>query len=421
MTDPLPLVFRWGARSNIRDIVLLAAVAATLASFAFLLVRFSEPTPQLLDQARALAFTGRETMPFFQTGYVAMLAAGLRFGGQRGIFALQAIAYVADVLLAYVLVISTGAQRRAAIAAALVLAVHPYLVFNIKRIVDNNIAIPALLTATLAIAAVWRTKAPRTRGTVAAGLAMGFAMFARSNYAPLLLLMLGAFVVRGSWKEGTVATVIAITIVLAGNRLASGYWRLSPSEGGYTFYIGANPFTADALIRNYNPEPSLAAAAAADGLDFNGLQPYTFANSREVLFWRLGLIYVVRHPFDYFWLGVLKLLTLLRPDYRQVGQSMTASAPILILVQTLLALILPGWVVLRLILRHEVGLFDGIWAIPIVMVLLLAVVLVAGDPRYRLTVEAIAIIDSAWCYDAWRPRSLWPYLLISIVAEKPRP
>jgi steroid 5-alpha reductase family enzyme len=107
---------------------------------------------------------------------------------------------------------------------------------------------------------------------------------------------------------------------------------------------------------------------------------------------------------------VLKLITLLRPDYRQVGHSMTAPASILIVVQTLLALIVPLWVALRLMLRHQVGVFDGIWAIPIVAILLLAVVLAAGDPRYRLSIEVLAIIDAAWCYDAWsrRGRAMYP-------------
>ncbi len=401
------------AQSKARDISLLAVVAGAIALVALLMVRFSAPTPGLLDHARVFAATGRETMPFFQTGYVVMLAAGLLLGGEHGIIGLQAIAYIADVLLAYVLVISAGGSRRAAIAAGLILAVHPYLVFNIKRIVDNNLAIPALLIATFAIVTAWRNQAPRFLTVLGEGIAIGFAMFSRSNFALLLILIVAAFVVRGNWKQGFSAAAIAIAIVLTGNRVTGGYWRLSPSEGGYTFYIGANPFTAEALIRYYNPEPSLAAAAAADGIDFEGLPPYTFANSHEALFWRLGLAYVVGHPFDYAWLGVLKLVTLLRPDYRQVGRSMTASAPVLILVQTLLALIVPGWVVLRLILRHEVGLFDGIWAIPIVVILLLAVVLVAGDPRYRLTVEAIAIIDSAWCYDAWRRHAVPSFATVS--------
>jgi hypothetical protein len=213
-------------------------VAGAIASIALVTVRFSAPTPQLLDHARVLAATGREPMPFFQTGYVVMLAAGLLLGGERGIFALQAIAYIADVLLAYVLVISAGGSRRAAITAALVIAVHPYLVFNVKRIVDNNLAIPALLLATLAIIGVWLDEADRLRSALMAGLAIGFAMLARSNFAPLLILMIGAFAVRGNWRHGVLAAAIAIVMVLTGNRLASGDWRLSPSEGGYTFYPG---------------------------------------------------------------------------------------------------------------------------------------------------------------------------------------
>lgn len=327
------------------------------------------------------------------------------WGGQRGIFVLQALAYVGDVVLVYALVISAGGSRRAAILAALAIAVHPYLVFNIKRIVDNNLAIPALPLVTLVVAWVWRGRAQGWRGALLAGLATGCASLTRSNFAPILLLAAGAFVAREDWKLGVLAAAIAIAAVGATNRLASGHWRLSPSSGGYNFYIGANAFTAEALLRYYNPEQSLAAAAAADKIDFKGIASYTFANSHEALFWRLGLDYVARHPLEYLWLGVLKLITLLRPDYRQVYSSLTASALILIVVQTLLALIFPVWLAVRIMLRRDIGAFDGIWAIPVVAILMTAVFLVIGDPRFRLPVEVMAIVDTIWCWDVRRTRA----------------
>ena len=413
MNDPLPLAPGLAAAdeqaarqtaSSTRDVLLLALFASAIVSVAIVTIRFSEPTPGLLDHARVLASTGREPMPYYQTGYVVMLAAGLILGGERGIVALQAIAFIADVLLAYLLVVYAGGSRRAAVIAAIIIAVHPYLVFNVKRIVDNNLAIPALLLATLAIIEVWLNKAQRLSSALIAGLALGFAMLARSNFAPLLILVIGVFVVRGKWRHGALAAVIAIAMVLIVNRLAGGYWRLSPSEGGYTFFLGANPFTAGALIRDSNPEGSLAAAATADKIDFEGLPVYTFVNSHEGLFLRLGFEYIVHHPFEYLWLSVLKLVTLLRPDYRQIGGSMTAPALILIVVQTILALIVPLWVAFRLMLRHQVGVFDGIWAIPIVAILMLSLVIVTGDPRYRLPFEVIAIVDAAWCYERWSRR-----------------
>ena len=222
------------AQSKARDISLLAVVAGAIALVALLMVRFSAPTPGLLDHARVFAATGRETMPFFKTGDVVMLAAGLLLEGEHGIIGLQAIAYIADALLAYVLVISAGGSRRAAIAAGLILAVHPYLVFNIKRIVDNNLAIPALLIATFdryRMAKSGTEISYRARRGNRDWIRDVFAVKLRAASDPYRGRVCGA----RELEQALSAAAIAIAIVLTGNRVTGGYGALA--VGGRIYFL----------------------------------------------------------------------------------------------------------------------------------------------------------------------------------------
>ena len=388
------------------DLAVLGLVSALVASLAIRVVPFANPSPALLDEARAVVATSHTTMPFYQTGYIGLLAIGLRLGGLDGIFFLNAVAYVVSVLLTYALVTIVGGRRIAATLAALFVAANPYMIFNIKRIADNNLAIPCLLGLTLMVVWIWRG-GEGMRVVVTAGLIGGIAVVTRSNFAPVIVLALWPLLVRHRFANAAMIVVIALSLVLATNRSLTEHWRLTPTEGAYTFYIGANQFTANSLLREYNSEGALLPALANDHVDLNGsgtdirADAYSFANAHPELFWRLGFRYVVNHPVKYLGLGLLKVLTTFRPDYRELATSKTASAGVLIVVQTGLAMIAILWVATRIYLARTIGVFDGILAIPIVVLLLVAIFLFNGDPRFRRPIEVVAIADTIWCWDAW--------------------
>jgi hypothetical protein len=381
------------------DLAGLGLASALVASLAIRVVPFSNPSPGLLNEARAVVATSHMTMPFYQTGYIGLLALGLWLGGLKGIFFLQAMAYVASVLLTYALVTAAGGRRIAAAAAALILAAQPYMVVNIKRIADNDLAIPSLLGLTLAVVWIWRD-GEGARATVVAGLIAGIATVTRSNFAPLLILAVWPLMARRKYADIAMIVVIALSLVLATNRSLTGHWQLTPTEGAYTFYIGANQFTARSLLREYNSEGSLMPALRADHVDLKGTDAYSFANDHRGIFWQLALRYVVDHPIRYLGLGLLKILSTFRPDYRLVPTSKTAPMGVLIAVQTCLALIAILWIATRIYLARKIGAFDGILAIPIVTLLLVPIFLFNGDPRFRRPIEAIAIADTVWCWDA---------------------
>jgi hypothetical protein len=382
------------------DLAVLGLVSAAVASLAIWVVPFSNPSPRLLDEARAVVATSRMTMPFFQTGYIGLLALGLWLGGLGGVFFLNAVAYVVSVFLAYALVTVAGGRPIAALLAALLVAAHPYMAIDIKRIADNNLAIPSLLGLALVVVWAWRV-GDGIRVVVMAGLIAGIAVVTRSNFAPVIVLALWPLLVRHRFADAAMIVAIALSLVLTTNRSLTGHWRLTPTEGSYTFYIGANQFTANSLLREYNSEGSFEPALKADNVDLDGMDPYVFADAHPELFWRLGFRYIADHPVKYIGLGLLKVLTTFRPDYRLLATSKTAPVGALIVVQTGLALIAVLWIATRIYQARTIGVFDGLLAIPIAVLLLGPIFLFNGDPRFRRPIEVIAIADTVWCWDAW--------------------
>ena len=386
--------------SHILDLTVLGLVSAVIAGVAIRMVPYSNPGPGMLNDARALLATGHTTMPFFETGYNGLLALGLWLGGLNGILFLQAVTYIASVLLTYALITIAGGRRIAAVIAALLVAINPYMVVNIKRTADNNLEIPSLLGMVLVLVWIWHG-GKGIRVVIAAGLTAGIAVIARSNFAPLIALALWPLWVRSRFADAVMIVAIALSLVLTTNRRLTGHWILTPTHGAYTFYIGANAFTAHSLVREYNSEGSLESALKADHVDLKGMDAYSFGNAHPEIFWRLGLRYVVEHPVKFLGLGLLRIITTFRPDYRQLATSKTASPGVLIVVQTCLALIAVVWIATRICLARAVGIFDGILAIPIVVLLLVPLFFFNSDPRFRRPIEVIMIADTVWCWDVW--------------------
>src|SRR6202043_2824672 len=93
------------------------------------------------------------------------------------------------------LVTVAGGRRIAAALAALFVAAQPYMVINIKRIADNNLAIPSLLGLALVVVWIWRG-GEGIRVVVTAGLIAGSGAITRSNFAPVIVLALWPLLVR---------------------------------------------------------------------------------------------------------------------------------------------------------------------------------------------------------------------------------
>ncbi|HXW83099.1 MAG TPA: hypothetical protein VEJ86_01735 [Candidatus Binataceae bacterium] len=379
------------------DKAALIGFGVIAASIAIDRAPFAVPMPGLLQFAESLAATGRTPTPFFHVGYVAFMALALELGGLHAIFASQALLYIASVVLAYSLASAAGAGRSAALVAGFAVALHPYELLNIKRIVDSNLAVPLLLAIAYLTVRVWR-RSPGAADAIIAGVALGLGIVTRANYLALWPLIVGVFVAERRFQDAALAGTLALIVPLLITLWATGHARITPREGEYTLFLGANPYTARALLDDYNVEGTASEAFAADALVMNDSDYYRFCDAHAPEFERLALAYMMQHPVSYLGLGMLKLLTLFRPDYRRLADSNTASPIALIIVQTALALIAPLWLATRIYLRATVRFFGGLWTAPIVCLLLIPMFLVSADPRYRLPLETLMLCDLSACW-----------------------
>lgn len=350
-------------------------------------------------QGSPIGYTG------YPIGYPAFLVLALKCGGLEGVFVAQALLYLGILLLAYRILRSLGVEERVAFWVSGLLGLHPYLILNIKRIVDSNLAVFLMVAFVYALMEL-RKKGLHLIGAVGCGLLFGYMVLDRQNMLSVLPLAFVALFYRrkrhpkeillvGLLALTALGTMAMVTIPIKGR-----FSVLQTYYGAYNFFAGANPHTFSELIRNYDAEYSIGPALA----DL-GLPSVSFGRSDpkwKTLYLRLGTDYIRQHPWKYGGLTLFKILTFFRPDYRRSSVSGLAPSSVVLLVQTLLALPLPVWLYTRWRTRGVVTPLQGPMAVPLFFLWLIPFAFSNVDPRLRLPMDVVLILDAAYGWNFLR-------------------
>lgn len=391
---------------NLRDksaklLLFLILFASGLAAVSVRFVPFSVPMPPYMVLARQLAVSGRLS-DYLPVLYPGLLAWGLKAGGLKGIFAAQALLYVLTVLSAFALLRALKASARAAFLSALVVACHPYLLLNIKRIVENSLAVPFLIWFVLGLVLLSRERVNVIRA-IAASVVFGAMIYVRANFIFLAALpAVVIFVVPGRAAADKArlfalvygaasATAFLIAVGL------TGHFFLLPGVGPYNLFHGANPHTAESLLQFSNTSHSFMPAVKDYGIDLR-------RRDLDAIFVRYAVDFILKHPFQYLYLAFLKLYILFRPDLRLMHASGMVRSPLVFsAAQAVLSLPVFVWLFFRLKDRSLFS-FRPPWAFWIVFLYLLPCLLTNADPRYRLPVDIFFILDIGFVLSVSIPR-----------------
>ena len=399
-TNMRPGFAAWNAKI---DVIILAAVATCAAGVALWRVPFSAPLPYYLDALESFKAGNPVELGFLPVGYLFYLLLPFQLAGEFGIYFAHLLAYFLTVLLAYVILRLLNVRRFLLLGACLIIALHPYLWINLKRVIDNNIAVPLLLMFVLVL--VWIRAGHFNRWSLLLwAIVCGIMIQVRPNTASLMPLALGILWVeerKRNFSRRHAFGLLGLFLVLVFGSMMlislpmTGKIFYIPSNGVYNIFVGANEFTREALLTQYNVEPSLGPALQYHGLSLE--QPDIYERVG-----RLGIEFIYNHPLEYVELIGIKAFTLFRPDYRQVFTSNTVSVPVLLfLVQTVLSLPIVIWAVMRAVTWRIVSIWDGVMAIPVGFLYLIPFVLTTADPRYRLSLDVLLLIDVAFCMNQW--------------------
>lgn len=380
------------------DLIVLVLIGVFISISVFLKVPFGKPTPVYYDDAQALVNGLKHSDYFVPFGYTAFLFYLMKLAGNGGIILGQAFLYITTILLSYFSLRILEVTRKFSLVGAIVVAIHPYLIFNIKRIIDNNLSVPLLLGFILCIILILKYGCNYISlfflGTLA-----GSMLLVRPNFLTVLLLSLVTLVNKRNRKLHlwvfailiATMTIITVTVPLTGKIF------ILPNNGAYNLFVGANEFTADALINNLDVEPSLDRALKANGIDVASVD--VKGPSMVPIYRELGLNYIKNHPVQYFNLCVLRVYTMFRPDYRLVSSSSTGlNLIVMIIIQTIVALPFLLWLITRLYCYSYVGILQGIMSIPVMVLYVFPLALLSANPRLRLTLDIVLILDIVYCW-----------------------
>ncbi len=389
----------------------LLALASSLILLVFVKTPFSKSMPSHWDLAQQLLQGKRLADTAYPIGYPVFLALNLYWGGLWGVFLSQGILYLAILFLSYRLLRALEVDQNGALLACALIAFHPYLLLNIKRILDSNLATFLTIAFVLALVRL-RREGLNLRRAIGYGLLFGYMVLDRQNMLsalPLALVVLwwhGKNFARNSFLA-FVSVSVGLLLIAAVTILVKGRLSLVQKDyAAYNFYAGANPHAFSELIRNYNAEYSIEPALAEQGIQH---VPFGRPNpERAATYTRLGLTYIRQHPWKYAGLVLLKIFSLFRPDYRRASASGIAPPGIIFLVQTLLALPLPIWIVSRWRVRRYAKPFNNVVP-PLFFLWFVPFALSNVDPRLRLPMDIVLIIDTAYVWSIFnRARGNFP-------------
>lgn len=379
------------------------AIAILLAAVVMCAVPFSQPMSIYYEQAHELLDTGKIQSELVPIGYSGFLAFWIKLGGRDGIFLGQALLYLSSVVLGFIFLTILGSSRISVLLGSCAVAAHPYLLANIKRIVENNLVVPLFLA--FCVFTFYMDKNRQRYGLIVLwGCLLGLLAVARANALSLLGVPFILFKVWGLRRDArgllkilvflfsVFITIGSVTAMLQGRPL------YLPTHGPANFFLGANEKTANYLLGHYSPDYAFTEAIESKNISLI----YNTQEGNRQLF-RLALRYIIQHPIGYARLCALKFVNLFRPDYRLVAfPSMINSFRIKAFIQTLLAAPFFLWLCLvMLTFTRGIKIKSGL-VVPIIFFYGLPYIIAMPDPRYRLPIDIVMILDSIYRFISLR-------------------
>lgn len=364
-----------------------------------LLFPVSWSTPVNNDLADQLLRDGRLDDMFLPVGYTLLLAAGKAIGNMQGVVALQWIVYLTTLWLTFRTLVALDVSRKLAFVGTVLVGLDPYVLIYVGRIGDAGVS-SALFLAFVYLLLILRQR-PTRQSIVAIvlGVVCGVMLTVRGNFASTFLVVpVIAMTLAMPWTRrlavmaligvGAFAAYVLVTVPVYGELLFA-------SNGPYNLFAGNNEFAADALLSRLNAEPSIPLALAAHGIADSGVQGGTYAD--------LALGYIGDHPGNFVELIGIKLLTLFRPDFRQIEWSIFGIGQVAkVALQIVNALPVFVWLVVRASVWFKRRVRPNWLIVASVVLYVLPFLVTNSDPRFRLPIDLLFIIDAVVAISTYR-------------------
>jgi hypothetical protein len=373
----------------------LLGIPAICAAVVGRFTAFSHPMGGYWDDAVALAHNGRIPQDFTPAGYPELVALGIRLfpaHPQAGAIAIQVMLHVAIAVTLYACLRAWSVLPRRALVVALLLQLHPELLFSVNKIWDVAYSTELFLLLLLCMVMLCR-KGPSIGLLLGTGVSFGLGLFERPNFL-LLALPLAVALWAGmrssrrpqlSWPVAMATPVVSGVASFVVCSLIAFHSVDLPHNGPYNFFAGHNQFSREMLLTRLNGEPSILPSARADGYPLSEEQAH--ANETGPLFTTLANDFIRSHPKEEIILPWVKLWTLLRPDTK--AHTLWSVQGIF---KALLALVIPVWLVLLILRRKSLDLTHGIFILTAV-VYVVPFLLTNADPRFRTPLDFLALVQ----------------------------
>jgi hypothetical protein len=348
--------------------------AYLLSPWILALVPFSTLMPAYLEDAKSFAATSRIANDFRPICYALLISVAFRAAGIGGIIVFQSVVYIATVPAALHLARRICDVPGFILLATSLVAFHPYLLVDMKRVTDN--AIDVLGTLVL-VAFLFLRRQVSTVGMAGLGIVLAIMFTSRPNALVFGLIPGVATCIDQlpiSRLFTTAATFIATWMIIS--VIATTYPFYLPDNGPYSLFAGSNQFIQQVLLTDLNAEPSIGPALAAAG-----------ATASDRAYLTLSLSYAVGHPIAWIGLLALKVFTLFRPDWRLaegIGK---------VLLQSVLALPVLVWLLVALKSRAHWDTTHYLF-LPFLALYVAPFALTNSDPRFRLSLDVSFLLDA---------------------------
>lgn len=361
------------------------------------------PIPQFMLGAQEIRASHHINSTFLPVGYAALLGWMEILGGERGIIVLQAGFLLAIVALSRAC-LKLSTSSRFATVAALLIGLYPVLLMNVHRVNDADLTLLLLLALVLALERLQLR--PSLRNALLAGCALGGAVLVRPNLMLMVLLLLWPLRrVSGLRRWVLAGSAVALAgLVYVGFTTAVHGRPFFPQNGPYNLFGGYNSHTAWSLRENLNVEDSILPALADHGyhagLDWSKQsdQPGVDDSRDEryrSFYSRTAREFIRAHPGTAMELSVLRLGVFLGQHYVHHRERGLVVYILAVSAKSVLLLVVPVWIGLLVISRvkkMELGSTLIIW---LAVLYTLPFVLINSDPRFRIPLEGILLMDIA--------------------------
>ncbi len=384
--------------NKILFIFFIFSVFLTICTVFF--IPFLKSTPINYLYAQEFIETGKIASSFLPVGYTTFLAIAMKLGGDNAIIFFQALVYILIVITPYFFIRSLKAPKYLITITFFLFALHPYFLFNIVRIVDTNLTTLFLLLFYLGIIYFSSEKGLAVKSyivSLALGSFFAFLFLIRPNtlllgIIPVILYLRYRIFSFQEGIKGLILFFITFFIIIAFvNFFTRDEILFFPKNGGYNFFVGSNKYSFDAILNHYTGESSI--------VEFQRKNPGLLIEKNNTLYWdnplywNIGIAYVAQYPHLYLRDGILKFFTLFRPDYREVDTNVGILKYSRFILQTIIALPIIIWLYIFVKNQENIFPYHNTIFFLFVFLYILPFIITTSDPRYRLPLDTLFIID----------------------------